>query len=139
MTDDFDNDLIKFGFEGSKGISDELLEKYGKKYNKNQIIINEGDASDDVYILYEGSCFVLKRVGETYKVLNIINPGEVFGEMAVFNEKIRSATVAASEDNTICLKFPKDVFINIFRIHPRWVDKILGEMSERIVEMVKKL
>lgn len=139
MNNEFDKDLIKFGFEGEKGISDELLKKYGKKYEKNNIIIKEGDESDDIYMVYKGSCYVTKKINNTYKVLNIISEGELFGEMAVFDEKIRSATIVAKEDETVCLEFPKEVFIEIFRVHPRWVDQILGEMSGRIVEMIKKL
>lgn len=134
----FDENLIKFSFEGEKGVSEDLLQKYGKTYQPKQVIIKEGEESDDIYMVYSGSCYVVKLIEDSYKVLNIIHKGELFGEMAVFDEKLRSATIIAKEE-TVCLKFPKDSFIEVFRVHPRWIDKILGEMSSRIVEMVNKL
>ncbi len=135
----FDQSYIKFIFEGEKAISKELLQKYGKVYKKNQIIIKEGDRSDDVYLLLKGSCYVAKSMDKAYKIMNILKEGELFGEMAVFDENLRSATIAAREEQTLCLKFHKDEFIEIFKAHPRWLDKLVSEMSERIVNMIKEL
>jgi CRP/FNR family transcriptional regulator len=138
--DDFINEEIyKFSYEGIKSVSLELLKKYGKMYKKNQIIIKEDEESDDIYLVYKGSCMVVKKVNEKYRIMNIIHSGEIFGEMAVFDEKIRSATIAAKVDRTVCLKFSKDEFIAIYKIHPRWMDKIIQDMSLRILKMIKKL
>ncbi len=136
---DINLDMIKFGFEGEKGISDEILRKYAKQYKKNKIIIHEDDESDDVYYILKGSAFVAKRIEDKYKVLNILYKGELFGEMAVFDQPKRSATIISKEEQTICLKIPKNDFIEIFKLHPRWVDKIILEMSDRIVKMMKKI
>ncbi len=135
----FDQDLIQFSFEGEKAISEDLLKKYGKRYKKKQIVIKEGDPSDDVFLIYKGSCYVVKNINNSLKVLNIVGVGELFGEMSFFDEKMRSATIAARENETVCLQFPKDIFIEIIKVHPKWIDKILNEMSVRIVNMVKKL
>ena len=139
MSQEFDEDLVKFSFEGESGVSDELLKKYGKNYKKNQLIIKEGEISDDVYLIYNGSCYVTKYIDKVYKVINILKTGELFGEMAVFDENRRSATIIAKDEGTTCLKFPKDDFIEIFKVHPRWIDKIVCEMSLRTVKMIRKL
>lgn len=131
--------MLKFMFEGEKAVSLDLIQKYGRRYRKNQIIIKEGAASDEVYLLVKGSCFVARLTGDQYTIMNIIHAGELFGEMAVFDEKSRSATIAAREDQTICLKFPKDEFIEIFKAHPRWCEKIMAEMGRRIVKMIREL
>ena len=121
--DDFINeDIYRFSYEGVKSVSIELIKKFGKMYKKNQIIIKEDEESDDIYLVYKGSCLVVKKVNEKYRVMNIIHSGEVFGEMAVFGEKIA-----------------KEEFIEIYKIHPRWMDKIIQEMSIRILKMIKKL
>ncbi len=138
--DDFINEEIyKFSYEGINSVSTELLNKYGKTFNKNQIIIKEDEESDDIYLVYKGSCNVVKLVNEKYKIMSILYSGELFGEMAVFDQKIRSATIAAREDQTTCLKFSKEEFIEIYKIHPRWMDKIIQEISLRILKMIKKL
>ena len=86
-----------------------------------------------------GSCYVTKKEGNKYKILNQLNKGDLFGEMALFSKTERTATVIAKDDNTIVLKFGKDDFIEIFKLHPRWVDKIIHQMSDRIIKMLKKL
>ncbi|MDD5067881.1 MAG: cyclic nucleotide-binding domain-containing protein [bacterium] len=139
MENIFDEHLIKFSFEGEKAITWDLLKRFGKVYKKNQIIIKEGDASDEIYLLVKGSCYVAKTMDNAYKIMNIIHEGELFGEMAVFDEKMRSATIAAREEETVCLKFPRNDFIEIFRAHPRWCEKIIREMGVRIVKMIGEL
>ena len=139
MENFINEEIYRFSYEGIKGVSTALLKKFGKIYKKNQVIIKEDEVSDDIYLVYNGSCYVVKKVNEKYKIMNVIYAGEIFGEMAVFDEKLRSATIAAKEDRTICLKFSKDEFIEIYRMHPRWMDKIIQEMSFRIIKMIKKL
>ena len=132
-------DIYEFSHDGIKSVSLELLKRFGKMYKKNQIIIKEDEVSDDIYLVYKGSCLVVKNVNNKYRVMNIIHAGEIFGEMTVFGEKIRSATIAAKVDKTVCLKFSRDEFIEIYKIHPRWMNKIIQEMSIRILKMIKKL
>jgi|GEM_PF-1543539 CRP-like cAMP-binding protein len=136
---DFDSDIIKFGFEGEEALTDEILKKYGKSFNEKDIIINEGEKSNSVFYLLEGRCWVCKKIGDKYKVLNIIRKGEIFGEMSLFDIELRSATVIAMDTPTKCLIFPKEDFIELFKLHPRWVDTILRNMSKRIINMIEKL
>lgn len=131
-------DFIKFGFEGEKGLTSEFIEKYAVKYPKNKIIIQEGERSSDVYYILEGSVYVTKRVHDTFKVLTFLEKGDIFGEMGVIEETIRSATIITREDS-IFLKFTKEEFKEILKIHPRWIDKVIQEMSERIIAMIQKL
>jgi len=134
----FDIDLIKFGFEGEKALNQQILNRYGIQFSEKEIIINENEISDEIFYILKGSVYAAKKDGSKYKVLNIVKKGELFGEMAVFDVPKRSATIIARE-NTICLKFPKKDFIEIFKLHPRWVDKIIEEMTGRIVTMLKKI
>ncbi len=131
-------DFIKFGFEGEEGLTSEFIQKYSIKFQKNKIIINEGERSTDVYYILEGSVFVTKKMHDTYKVLTYLEKGDIFGEMGVLEETIRSATIITREDS-IFLKFTKEEFKEILKIHPRWIDKIIQDMSERIITMIQKI
>lgn len=131
-------DFIRFGFEGEGGLTKEFIERYSIKFPKNKIIIQEGERSTDVYYIFEGSVFVTKKMHDTYKVLTYLEKGDIFGEMGVLEETIRSATIITRED-TILLKFTKEEFKEILKIHPRWLDKIMQDMSERIITMIQKL
>ncbi len=131
-------ELIRFGFEGESGLTTEFIQKFSVKYPKNKIVISEGERSTDVYYILEGSVYVTKKMHDTYKVLSFLDKGDIFGEMGVIEETIRSATIITREDTTL-LKFSKEEFKEILKIHPRWIDKIIQEMSERIIIMIKKL
>lgn len=139
MNSNFDKDLITFGFKGDKEIPKSLLIKYGYKYKKNQIIIKENEKTYDIYLILHGSCYVTRNENGKYKILNQLSKGDLFGEMALFSKTERTATVIAREDNTVVLKFSEKDFIEIFKLHPRWVDKIIHQMSDRIIKMMKKL
>jgi CRP/FNR family cyclic AMP-dependent transcriptional regulator len=131
-------DFIRFGFEGESGLTEGFVEKYSIKFPKNKIILHEGERSSDVYYILEGSVFVTKKMHDTYKVLTYLEKGDIFGEMGVLEETIRSATIISREDSTF-LKFTKEEFKEILKIHPRWIDKIIQDMSERIIKMIQKL
>lgn len=131
-------DFIKFGFEGETGLTDEFIQKYSVKFPKNKIIFQEGERSSDVYYILEGSVYVTKKMHDTFKVLTYLDKGDIFGEMGVLEETIRSATIITREDSTF-LKFTKEEFKEILKIHPRWIDKIIQDMSERIITMIQKL
>ncbi|HPC37684.1 MAG TPA: cyclic nucleotide-binding domain-containing protein [Exilispira sp.] len=131
-------DFIKFGFEGETGLTDEFIQKYSVKFLKNKIIFQEGERSSDVYYILEGSVYVTKKMHDTFKVLTYLDKGDIFGEMGVLEETIRSATIITREDSTF-LKFTKEEFKEILKIHPRWIDKIIQDMSQRIITMIQKL
>ena len=131
-------DLLRFGFEGEGGLTPEFIERFSVKHPKNKIIIQEGERSSDVYYILEGSVYVAKKVHDTYKVLTYLEKGDLFGEMGVIEETIRSATIITREESTL-LKFTKEEFKEILKIHPRWIDKIIQDISERIVTMIRKL
>lgn len=139
MDKNVDKDLIAFGFKGEKEIPKRLLMKYGYRYKRNQIIIKENEKTYDIYLILNGSCYVTRKEDKKYKILNYLGKGDIFGEMALFSKTERAATIIAKEDNTVVLKFSEEDFIEIFKLHPRWVDKIIHQMSDRIIKMIKKL
>lgn len=131
-------DLIRFGFEGEEGLSQEFIDKYAVSYPKNKIIFQEGDKSDKVYYILAGGVYVTKKMHDSFKIITIVGKGDLFGEMGIFEDTTRSATIIAKEETRLLI-FTRDQFIDILKIHPRWIDKILQDLSERIIELAQKL
>jgi cAMP-dependent protein kinase regulator len=60
------------------------------------VIIRQGDAPDNFYILAEGDVSILKKMGDRGDVqVAVLHPGACFGELALISGSVRSATVVA--------------------------------------------
>jgi HlyB family type I secretion system ABC transporter len=83
-----------------------------------QPIVREGEPADGFYVLVSGQARVVKQRenGEDIS-LNLLRPGDSFGEMALLEEGKRGATVRATGDVT-ALKLDRSVFQAIVRAEP---------------------
>lgn len=127
------DDLLKLGFEGEQAITADLFFKYGKTYEARHIILKEGDFGKEVFLIIAGKVVVTERVNKgTYRVLNTLGPGEIFGEMAMLENAARSATLIAATQAKILVLTPQN-FETIFKSHPRWAFKILTAVGRRIL------
>ncbi|MCB1172793.1 MAG: cyclic nucleotide-binding domain-containing protein [Leptospiraceae bacterium] len=137
ITHDFD--LMKLGFEGEQGLTAELFLKYGKTFEPRQIIIREGEAGHEVYLIIAGKVVVTEKIKQgNYKVLSSLGAGEIFGEMAILDNTPRSATLIAATQTRL-LALDKSSFELIFKTHPRWAMKILTALSRRIQNAFQQL
>lgn len=66
-------------------------------YESNEIIFHEGDIGDYLYIITSGKVEVLKNIEGKSTPVATLGKGEYFGEMALVNQRTRSATVRCLE------------------------------------------
>jgi hypothetical protein len=64
-------------------------------------IVTEGEPGDAAYIIESGSCEVFKLIDGKQVLVRTLNPGDVFGETAVFTGSPRTATVVAKERSSL--------------------------------------
>ncbi|HEY6722494.1 MAG TPA: cyclic nucleotide-binding domain-containing protein [Polyangiaceae bacterium] len=64
-------------------------------------IVTEGEPGDAAYIIESGSCEVFKLIDGKQVLVRQLNPGDVFGETAVFTGSPRTATVVAKERSAL--------------------------------------
>ena len=96
-------------------------------FENNEVICQEGDPGDRMYIIIDGQAAVLQDMGWGQRELKRITGGEIFGEMALISGEKRSATVKAVEP-TACLQLDKESFLSALDEDPhlaRVVAKIL--------------
>ncbi len=75
-----------------------------KTFPSGTTIFEAGDVPDFAYLISQGSVEVLSNTG---KVLDTLERGDFFGEMALLDDTVRSATVVVREDVT-CALISKD-------------------------------
>jgi CRP/FNR family cyclic AMP-dependent transcriptional regulator len=92
-----------------------------KVYNARDIIIEEGDISDEIYVVCQGMVEVEVSQGVVPDVPGRlqVNPivrlgrGQVFGEMGLIDRGARSATVRCAEDGTTLFVIPRQALVGL--------------------------
>ena len=106
----------------------------GKTFNDAEVIIRQGDAGDVMYEILDGQVEVLQeREGEEIR-LAILDKGDFFGEMSIFERETRSATVRA-HGRVRVLTVDKKILLRRISEDPSLALRILERMSRRIREL----
>ena len=103
------------------------------------VIIQEGERDDRLYILISGKVNIFKSYGtKKEKRLRILEPPAYFGELALIDDLVRSATVVAMRDTkTLCLdKLNLDREIER---SPLIAKKLLQMLNRRLLALEKTL
>ncbi|OHD05364.1 MAG: Crp/Fnr family transcriptional regulator [Spirochaetes bacterium GWC1_27_15] len=115
-----------------------FFEKFGKAYRKDEIIFCEFEPGNTFYFLLEGRVKITKISSETEKTLDVLQPGEIFGEMAILEEAPRSATTVALDDVKV-LEFNKANFESLMTAKPELAIKLLKIFARRIYDQKRRL
>jgi len=108
-------------------------------YPPGEIVIREGDTGDTMYLIIEGEVSVIKGYGEDHEIeLDRISAGDYFGEMALFEDVLRSATIRTERESHL-LVLHKQEFKEIVREYPQIALTICKVLSGRIRKLHKKL
>jgi len=102
-----------------------------------EIIFCEFEPGDAFYLIQTGKVKIVKIVGEVEKTLDILNPGEFFGEMALLEEAPRSATTIAMTDVNL-LEFNRANFEVLMAGQPQIVLNLLKLFSKRIYDQKRR-
>ena len=132
--------IMKIGLGGLEAIDNDIIYNYGKVFEKGEYIIKEGEKSNDVYLILKGRVVVTKKGKNDYKIkiLTILGPGEIIGEMSFFDSSVRSASCIA-DSKVIVIAFTAETFSEIYKVHPRWFEQILISLSKRILNTLEIL
>jgi hypothetical protein len=108
---------------------------------KDEFVIKEGEAGETMFLIINGAVSVLKGVGvENSREIELarIGVGDYFGEMALFEDAVRSASIKASEDSRF-LVLHKQEFTEIVREYPQIALHICKALSGRMRDLHEKL
>lgn len=107
-------------------------------YTKDMIIFCENEPGNDLFIVQKGKIRITKLINKTEIQLNVMKPGDIFGEMALLENKPRSASATAMEDCEL-LAINKQNFEAMSEKQPQLMTRIITILSERIWNSYKKV
>jgi len=107
------------------------------RFAQGEAVVVEGDAGQEMFQVVRGQLEVLKQFesGEI-KVVAQLGQGVVFGEMSVFSDEPRSATVRALEE-CVLLEIERDDLRPLLEGNPQLVESMAELISERRSQLSK--
>jgi len=101
-------------------------------FKKDDHLFSEGSYGEEVYLIIAGTIKVTtSEPTRKTKILNMLNAGDVLGEMAMIDAEYRSATATAHEDTETLVLTCAD-FLELIQLHPSMQLKIMITLCRRL-------
>ena len=107
-------------------------------FKDNETIFIEHEPGSELYIIQQGSVKITKIVDQNEVLLAVLNSSDIFGEMALLENKPRSATAVAYGNVTV-LAINKENFEGMVQAQPQLAVKLITLLSERIWTAYRQL
>ena len=105
-----------------------------------QVVIQEGEKGSEMYIMLSGRVEIRRRTraGDDYTVVKLRAEDNVFfGEMALIDDDVRSATIVTTEDSDFLIVTKQD-FIRLGDQYPQIALPITREIAKILASRLRK-
>jgi CRP/FNR family transcriptional regulator, cyclic AMP receptor protein len=110
-----------------------------RAFEPGQAVFREGDASDTCYVVREGHARAISTHPDGRTItLATFGPGDIFGELAMFEDELRSATVEAIEPTSVVGVLGGDMR-RLMTEHPEIATRLVVALGRRLREMNERL
>ncbi len=117
-----------------------------EKFREGSMIFREGEKGDKLYIVLDGRVRISKFIpGVGEEALTVLDRGDFFGEMALIDDKPRSADAKAHDGDATVLSIDRGTLSEILSMDPhaalqflnllcRLISRRLREINDKIVQ-----
>jgi CRP/FNR family transcriptional regulator len=110
-----------------------------RDFEPGQVVFREGDSSDTCYIVRSGRARAVREHSDGRTItLATFGPGDIFGELAMFEDERRSATVEAIEPTTAVAVLGPDMR-RLMTEHPGIATRLVIALGRRLRESNERL
>jgi CRP/FNR family transcriptional regulator len=110
-----------------------------RRFDSGEVVFREGDESDTCYVVRSGHVRALREHQDGRSItLARFGPGDIFGELAMFDSESRSATIEAIERTEVIAILGGDMR-RLLKEHPDIAVKLLAALGRRLRETNERL
>ena len=110
-----------------------------RRFDPGEIVFREGDESDTCYVVRAGHARAIREHSDGRSItLATFGPGDIFGELAMFDNEKRSATIEAIGRTEVIAILGGDMR-RLLRQHPDIAVKLIGALGRRLRETNERL
>lgn len=109
-----------------------------RMYSKDQMIFSESQSGADMFIIQKGEVAISKVVNGNEVTLAVLKRGDMFGEMALLENKPRSASAIAFSDCTLMV-VNRNNFNQMVSSQPQMISKLTTTLADRLWSMYRQL
>lgn len=109
-----------------------------RNYPAGTMIMAESQRGSDMFMIQEGVVKITKIVDGNEVILSILKRGDMFGEMALLENKNRSANAIAQENCTLLVINRKN-FDNMVSTQPQLIARLTTMLADRLWSMYRQL
>ena len=103
-----------------------------RRFGGGEVVFREGDDSDTAYVVSAGHARAIREHPDGRQItLATFGPGDIFGELAMFDDERRSATVEATDDLEVLGILGGDMR-RLLRRHPDMAVKLVISLGRRL-------
>ncbi len=114
-------------------------------YQKNDLIFKENSTSKELYVIAQGEVDIfvdpaLVSVEDTSRenqVIATLRRGQSFGEVALVDEGLRSASACATQNDTRLLIIPRDKLIMLCETYPQLGYRLMYNLSADLAMKIR--
>ena len=103
----------------------------GKLYADGELIVRQGEVGNCMYVVQSGKLEVLREEHDGIVRIGIMEVGEFFGEMSIFEHEVRSASVRALGEARV-MSIDKRTFLRRMEEDPPLAFNLLTTMAHRV-------
>lgn len=109
-----------------------------RQYPAETMIFSESTAGAEMFIIQDGQVSITKIVNGNEVVLAVLNKSDMFGEMALLENKPRSASAIAKTNCTLMV-INRHNFNTMVSTQPQLISRLTTTLGERLWSMYRQL
>jgi CRP-like cAMP-binding protein len=114
-------------------------------YQKDDLIFKENSSSKELYVIVQGEVDIFVDpslvssvdLGSENKVLSTLRRGQSFGEIALVDEGLRSASACAAQSDTKLLIIPRDKLMMLCDMYPQLGYRLMYNLAADLAMKIR--